>query len=93
MPGPCRYTNSTTAKTATRYYNHAGATIAVRTSNNLHWIIGDHHGTAELTINAATLAVSKRRTLPYGETRGSGTGTWPAVMDKGFVGGIKTPPA
>ncbi|MFV2104676.1 RHS repeat-associated core domain-containing protein [Micromonospora sp. LOL_024] len=91
LPGglEVRYTNTTTAKTATRYYSHAGATIAVRTSNSLHWMIADHHGTAELTINATTLAVAKRRTLPYGDTRGNATGTWPTTMDKGFVGGTK----
>ncbi|GIJ27680.1 hypothetical protein Vqi01_28420 [Micromonospora qiuiae] len=93
LPGglEVRYTNSTAAKTATRYYSHAGATIAMRTSSSLHWIVGDHHGTAEVSINATTLAVAKRRTLPYGDTRGSESGTWPSLMDKGFVGGTKDP--
>ncbi|WP_233559010.1 RHS repeat domain-containing protein [Micromonospora radicis] len=93
LPGgfEVRYTNSSTVKTATRYYTHAGDTIAVRTSSALHWIVGDHHGTAEVTINAATLGVAKRRTLPYGDTRGTAIGTWPAPMDKGFVGGTKDP--
>ncbi|PZW03260.1 RHS repeat domain-containing protein, partial [Micromonospora phaseoli] len=93
LPGglEVRYANSTTAKTATRYYSHAGATVAVRTSSSLHWIVADHHGTAEVTVNATTLAVAKRRTLPYGDTRGNGTGTWPAAMDKGFVGGTSDP--
>ncbi|MFI7024753.1 RHS repeat-associated core domain-containing protein [Micromonospora sp. NPDC049900] len=93
LPGglEVRYTNSTAAKTATRYYSHSGITVAVRTSSALHWIIADHHGTAEVAINATTLAVAKRRTLPYGDTRGNGTGTWPTAMDKGFVGGTKDP--
>jgi RHS repeat-associated protein len=64
---------------------------AMRTGAGLHWIVADHHGTAEVTINATTLAVAKRRSLPYGETRGSGSGTWPAAMDKGVVGGTKDP--
>nr|WP_240742104.1 RHS repeat-associated core domain-containing protein [Micromonospora zingiberis] len=93
LPGglEVRYTNSSTTKTATRYYSHAGTTVAVRTGSSLHWIVGDHHGTAEVSINATTLAVSKRRSLPYGDTRGTGTGTWPTAMDKGFVGGTKDP--
>ena len=93
LPGglEVRYTNSNTTKTATRYYSHAGTTVAVRTSSALHWIIADHHGTAEVTINASTLAVAKRRTLPYGDPRGNGTGIWPTAMDKGFVGGTKDP--
>ncbi|PZV90940.1 RHS repeat domain-containing protein, partial [Micromonospora phaseoli] len=86
-----RYTNATAAKTATRYYTHANAVIAMRTGSALYWILGDHHGTAELTINAVTLAVARRRTLPYGDTRGSAVGTWPTAMDKGFVGGTKDP--
>ncbi|MEG3637209.1 RHS repeat-associated core domain-containing protein [Micromonospora palythoicola] len=93
LPGglEIRYTNATAAKTATRYYTHAEAVVAMRTGQGLYWILGDHHGTAEITINAATLAVAKRRTLPYGDTRGSAVGTWPAAMDKGFVGGTKDP--
>ena len=93
LPGgtEVRYTTSTSAKTATRYYTHAGQTIAIRTGSGLNWITSDHHGTAELTINATTLAIAKRRALPYGEQRGTTTGTWAAGMDKGFVGGTQDP--
>jgi RHS repeat-associated protein len=86
-----RYTNATAVKTASRYYTHAGTLIALRTAAGLHWIVGDHHGTAEVAINATTLAAAKRRSLPYGDTRGGGSGTWPSAMDKGFVGGTKDP--
>ncbi|WP_326552115.1 RHS repeat-associated core domain-containing protein [Micromonospora sp. NBC_01813] len=82
-----RKDNGAGAAKATRYYRHVGEVVAVRTASALHWIVSDHHGTAELTIDAATLVVAKRRTLPYGEYRGSATGSWPAAMDKGFVGG------
>ncbi|MEU2171705.1 colicin D domain-containing protein [Micromonospora chersina] len=93
LPGgtEIRYTTSGGTKKATRYYNHAGQTIAARTAAGLSWITSDHHGTAELTINASTLAVAKRRMLPYGEQRGNTTGTWAAGMDKGFVGGTQDP--
>ncbi|WP_412748237.1 polymorphic toxin-type HINT domain-containing protein [Krasilnikovia sp. M28-CT-15] len=76
--------------TATRYYNHLGATIAMRTTGGLNWIVGDHHGTAELTIAASGLAVTKRRTLPFGDARSNPTG-WPTAFDKGFLGGTKDP--
>ncbi|MEH0931387.1 RHS repeat-associated core domain-containing protein [Micromonospora sp. CPCC 205558] len=93
LPGGAevRYTTSGTTKKATRYYTHAGQPIAIRTAAGLNWITSDHHGTAELTINATTLAIAKRRTLPYGEQRGATTGTWAAGMDKGFVGGTQDP--
>ncbi|MEV6377777.1 RHS repeat-associated core domain-containing protein [Micromonospora musae] len=93
LPGgtEVRYTTSGATKKATRYYTHAGQTIAIRTAAGLSWITSDHHGTAELTINATTLAVAKRRMLPYGEQRGTTTGTWAPGMDKGFVGGTQDP--
>ncbi|MDM4721035.1 RHS repeat-associated core domain-containing protein [Micromonospora sp. WMMA1363] len=92
LPGgtEIRHTNSG-IKQATRYYTFAGRTIAIRTATNLHWITSDHHGTAELTINATTLTTATRRTLPYGEQRGTTTGTWPTNMDKGFLGGTQDP--
>jgi RHS repeat-associated protein len=76
---------STTVK-ATRYYSHAGQTIAIRTSDNkLSFLASDHHGTGELAIDAATGAVTQRRSDPYGVERGKPIGTWPG--EKGFVGG------
>ncbi|MEV5320093.1 DddA-like double-stranded DNA deaminase toxin [Streptomyces sp. NPDC052687] len=75
-----------TKKSATRYYSHAGQTVAVRTDDgNLSFLASDHHGTGELAIEAATGAVSQRRFDPYGLERGSATGVWPG--EKGFVGG------
>ncbi|MEV6968631.1 RHS repeat-associated core domain-containing protein [Hamadaea sp. NPDC051192] len=85
-----RYTTSTSAKTATRYYTHHGDTIAIRTAAGVSWIISDHHGTAELTIKASDLTSAKRRSMPFGAPRGT-TGTWAAGMDKGFVGGTNDP--
>jgi RHS repeat-associated protein len=71
----------------TRYYTHAGAVIAMRAVTGVSWLAGDHHGTSEVTISNTDLSVSRRRTLPFGDTRGPTTGAWPAAMDKGFVGG------
>ena len=87
LPGQeLRYTVASGAKICTRYYTHAGQTVAMRTSTGLTWMSSDQHGTAQITINALSQSVSTRRTLPFGEVRG-GTGTWPARLDKGFVGG------
>ncbi|MDX8149509.1 polymorphic toxin-type HINT domain-containing protein [Lentzea sp. BCCO 10_0061] len=88
LPGQeLRYTKAGGAKTCTRYYTHAGQTIAMRTSTGLTWMSSDQHGTAQHTINALNQqTVSTRRTLPFGEVRGT-TGTWPARLDKGLVGG------
>ncbi|MBB4961426.1 polymorphic toxin-type HINT domain-containing protein [Micromonospora polyrhachis] len=78
------------AATSTRYYSHGGTVIAMRTSaGTLDWLGSDHHNTAEVTISNTNLTVSRRRTLPFGEGRGTPVGTWPTVMDKGFVGGTK----
>lgn len=73
---------------ATRYYEFAGQTIAVRQDNgDLSFLASDHQGTSSLAINAATGAVAQRRFDPFGMDRGKATGTWPG--EKGFVGGTK----
>jgi len=69
---------------ATRYYAHAGTTVAVRTGNGLNWLAGDHQGTAQISIDAQTQAVVKRRQNPFGAARGPAV-TW--LDEKGFVGG------
>ncbi|MEV6489964.1 RHS repeat-associated core domain-containing protein, partial [Actinoplanes sp. NPDC051633] len=86
-----RFDKAANTKKATRYYTHAGMTIAVRGAGKLNWVVGDHHGTAELTVDAATLTPAKRRTLPYGELRGPAPAAWPSVFDKGMVGGTVDP--
>ena len=78
---------NTGAATGTRYYSQSGTTIAVRTATGLSWLVGDHHGTAEITVKDADLSVARRRTLPFGGVRGTTSGEWPGAMDKGFVGG------
>ncbi|WP_435126200.1 RHS repeat domain-containing protein, partial [Micromonospora tulbaghiae] len=89
LPGQeLRYTTSTTAKTGTRYYTHAGQTIATRTPSGLTWLSGDHQGTTQISITATTQTVATRRQTPFGQQRGT-TGTWPTTMDKGFVGGTQ----
>jgi RHS repeat-associated protein len=74
-----------TKKEATRYYEFAGQTVAVRTAAKLSFVASDHHGTGEVAIDAATGAISQRRFDPFGVERGEKTGTWPG--EKGYVGG------
>ncbi|MFD7481062.1 RHS repeat-associated core domain-containing protein, partial [Streptomyces sp. NPDC059837] len=75
----------TTAKkfSAQRYYA-AGAATAVRTEFGLNWMVDDHHGTASMTVDPTTQAVTRRYTKPFGETRGATPPAWPD--DKGFLG-------
>ncbi|MEV8371496.1 RHS repeat-associated core domain-containing protein [Kribbella sp. NPDC056861] len=72
----------------TRYYTHRGATIAARTADGLTWLSDDHQGTAQVSINADTQAVTKRRQTPFGAPRGE-TVDW--HDEKSFVGGTKDP--
>jgi RHS repeat-associated protein len=74
--------------TATRYYNHAGQTVAVRGSAGLHWLVADHQGTSQLSFRTSDLVKTQRRTLPYGGPRGPDP-AWPG--QRGFVGGTKDP--
>lgn len=69
--------------TAQRSYP-AGDATAVRTETGLSWMVDDHHGTASMTVDATTQAVTRRYTKPFGETRGATPPAWPD--DKGFLG-------
>ncbi|MFJ9713415.1 RHS repeat domain-containing protein [Streptomyces sp. NPDC101234] len=69
--------------TAQRYYP-AGDATAVRTESGLSWMVDDHHGTASMTVDAVTQAVTRRYTKPFGEARGTTPSAWPD--DKGFLG-------
>ncbi|MGW0801218.1 RHS repeat domain-containing protein, partial [Streptomyces sp. NPDC002692] len=66
-----------------RYYS-AGDATAVRTESSLSWMVDDHHGTASMSVDATTQAVTRRYTKPFGETRGATPTAWPD--DKGFLG-------
>ncbi|EFH29111.1 YD repeat protein [Streptomyces sviceus ATCC 29083] len=69
--------------TAQRYYPAGDATI-VRTETGLSWMVDDHHGTASMTVDATTQAITRRYTSPFGEARGATPSGWPD--DKGFLG-------
>ncbi|MFD3662722.1 RHS repeat-associated core domain-containing protein [Streptomyces sp. NPDC058659] len=77
-----RYDTVTKKFSGQRYYG-AGSGKALRTETGLSWIVDDHHGTASMSVDATTQAVTRRYTKPFGEARGT-TPTW--VDDKGFLG-------
>jgi RHS repeat-associated protein len=91
LPGQeVRFTTASGTTSATRYYVHGGKMIATRTPAGLSWMSADHQGTTAVMIPATTQVAAVRRTKPYGEVRGT-TGTWPASMDRGLVGGTRDP--
>lgn len=84
-----RLDKATNRVEATRYYSHAGQTVAMRTPKALTWMCTDHNGTGNLQIDAATQAVTRRQTQPFGEQRGQQPTAW--AGEKGFVGGTEDP--
>ncbi|MFD4943091.1 RHS repeat domain-containing protein [Streptomyces sp. NPDC058409] len=77
------YDTATKKFTAQRYYP-AGDATAVRSEAGLSWMVDDHHGTASMTVDATSQAVTRRYTKPFGESRGTAPSAWPD--DKGFLG-------
>ncbi|MDA2811651.1 type IV secretion protein Rhs [Nocardiopsis sp. RSe5-2] len=69
---------------ATRYYEHAGETVAVRDGEGMHWLFSDHNGSSQLAVDARTGETVQRRFSPFGELRSS-SASWPS--GKGYVGG------
>ncbi|WP_181448570.1 RHS repeat-associated core domain-containing protein [Nonomuraea aridisoli] len=70
---------------ATRYYAHGDGTVALRRADGVRFFAGDHQGTSEIAVDAATQRLTQRRFSPFGKERGALSGTWPG--EKGFVGG------
>ncbi|WP_018349903.1 polymorphic toxin-type HINT domain-containing protein [Longispora albida] len=77
-----------TSKKGTRYYSHAGLTIASRTGDGVTWLTADHQGTSQLSIGNSSWDVKKRYQTPFGTDRGPSV-TW--GDDKSFLGGTKDP--
>ncbi|MGW8748412.1 RHS repeat domain-containing protein [Streptomyces sp. NPDC055794] len=79
----------TGAKEGVRYYTHGDETIAVRTSTGFSFLINDHQGTAMTAVAMTTLAVTRRRQLPFGQLRSEQSETMPGT--RGFVSGTEEP--
>ncbi|NYF56969.1 RHS repeat-associated core domain-containing protein [Micromonospora purpureochromogenes] len=88
LPGQDVRRNTASVISGTRYYAFGGRVVASRVASGLTWVFSDHQGTQHTSVNAASQAVSLRRQLPYGGSRGS-VPAWP--NSKGFVGGEKDP--
>ena len=79
-----------TLTNATRYYTVGGTVVATRTNpGTLYWQANDQQGTAQIAINATTLAATIRKQDPFGNPRGAAA-TWP--NPRGFVGGTSDEP-
>jgi RHS repeat-associated protein len=90
LPGmELRLDTNTNTVACTRYYTFGGRTIAQRTAAGVTWLIPDHQGTANISVDTTNAqTVSRRRQLPFGEPRGTGA-VWP--NEHGFVGGTNDP--
>ncbi len=75
-------------KTGTRYYTHNGETVAVRTGGTISYLISDHQGTAMTAVTVGTLALTRRKQLPFGQLR---TEQSTAFGNRGYVGGTNDP--
>ncbi|MEU9173820.1 polymorphic toxin-type HINT domain-containing protein [Streptomyces sp. NPDC048420] len=76
---------ATSAK-GTRYFDLGGGHQAVQSNDgSIAFNLADHHGTAQLSVNADTQALTQRRTLPFGGLRGAAPNSWAGT--RGFVGG------
>ena len=80
---------ATGAVTGTRYYTIGGVTVAARSAGQVDYLTGDQQGTDDLSVNSATLAVTRRYYDPYGKQIGTPPSSWPG--NKGFVGGTTDP--
>lgn len=76
-------------KQGVRYYTHGDETVAVRTSGGFSFLISDHQGSAMAAVAMTTLAVTRRKQLPFGSVRSETGGAIPGT--RGFVGGTNDP--
>jgi RHS repeat-associated protein len=59
--------------------------VGVRNATGLTWQAGDSQGTSQLALRATDLALTRRRTDPWGNVRGAAV-TWPTT--RGFLNGV-----
>ncbi|ONI78710.1 hypothetical protein ALI144C_28370 [Actinosynnema sp. ALI-1.44] len=87
--GELKLDKATNKLTGTRYYLHGDSLVAAKTGGSLSYLTGDRQGTGTLSVNANTLATTKRRFDPFGVARGPAPESWPSTQ--GFVGGTADP--
>jgi YD repeat-containing protein len=70
---------------ASRYYEHAGETVAVRENDGtLSWMFPDHFGTGQISVDAVWGNTVQRRFTVFGQDRGTAV-NWHG--ERGFVDG------
>ncbi|MFI9461597.1 polymorphic toxin-type HINT domain-containing protein [Streptomyces xiamenensis] len=76
---------SATAR-GTRYVDAGGGHMVIfEDSGDISFSLADHHGTGQVSVDAYTMEVNHRRSLPFGDVRGTEPAYWPGT--RGFVGG------
>jgi RHS repeat-associated protein len=80
-----RLDHDTDELVGTRYYGHASESVAVRTSQGVTFLTGDHHGTATMAVNSQSGDITRRQFDPFGNSRGSEPVSW--VGERGFING------
>ena len=84
-----RLDHTSRAVAGTRFYGFGGLSVAVRQPGGVKFLASDHQSTQGATVDATTGAITRRRSAPFGATRGADPGAFPG--DKGFVGGTQDP--
>jgi RHS repeat-associated protein len=80
-----------TTSGARRYYTVGGTTVAVRTAattmTTVAWLLGNHQGTATLTLtpDGTNYTTARQRYLPYGNPRGN-PNQLDTTTERGFLG-------
>jgi RHS repeat-associated protein len=81
---------ATSAVSGTRFYTIGGVTIASRSSaGTIDYLTGNQQGTATISIDSASLAVTRRYFDPNGNPVGTPPPSWQG--SQGFVGGTTDP--
>ena len=75
------------AVTGTRYYTFDERTVAARTTRGVSFFTSDQQGTAQVQVDATSMAVTRRRLTPFGQERGTAAQGW--VGERGFVNGTR----
>ncbi|HEY3607053.1 MAG TPA: RHS repeat-associated core domain-containing protein [Pseudonocardiaceae bacterium] len=86
LPGEqLAYNTKTGTTTGIRHYTDGAATIAERVGGgNPQYLVGDQHGTNQLSIDSVTMNTTRRQMDPYGNQIGTVSGgTWPD--QRGFL--------
>ena len=86
LPGEqLSYNTKAGTTTGTRYYSFGTTTVAERVGGaNPQYLVGDQHGTNQLSIDSVTMNTTRRQMDPYGNQVGVAVGgTWPD--QRGFL--------